>query len=128
MTEDPGFYNRALRRMNRIAVVLGAAAVLLFFVREGWRGALGCGITSVASIYNLHRLKRVVAGLSGERAGNRSGTGAAVMLGLRYLVLGGMCFVIIKLLGVSLAAIFAGLLISVAAVLVEIIYELIFIR
>jgi hypothetical protein len=127
VTEDPSFYDRALRRMDHIALFLGTGAVLVFLAREGWRGGLGCGLTAVASIYNLRRLKRVAANLSGG-SGNRSGSGAAVMLGLRYLVLGGMCFVIIRFLGVSLPAVFAGLLISVAAVLVEIIYELIFIR
>ena len=127
MTDDPAFYDRALARMDRLALVLGGGAVLVFFILEGWRGALGCGMTAAASIYNLLRLKRMAGSLGGA-SGGPSKSWAAIALGLRYLALGGMCFVIIKFLGVSLPAIFAGLLVSVAAVLVEIIYELLFIR
>jgi hypothetical protein len=128
VTEDPAFYDRALRRMDRIALVLGVAAVLLFLVRAGWRDSLGCAFTAAASIYNLRRLKRIASAVGGDGGAIRTGSGAAVALGLRYLILGAMCFVIIKFLGVSLLAIFAGLLISVAAVLVEIFYELLFTR
>jgi hypothetical protein len=127
VTDDPAFYDRALGRMDRIAWVLGGSVVLVFFILEGWPGALGCALTAIASIYNLRRLKRVAAALEGS-SGDPSRSWAAIALGLRYLVLGAMCFVIIKFLGVSLPAIFAGLLVSVAAVLVEIIYELLFIR
>jgi hypothetical protein len=127
-TEDAAFFDRALRRLDRIALVLAAAAVVVFLAREGWRGALGCGFTAAASVYNLRRLKAIAAGVGGEGGSGRSGAGAAVALGLRYLILGAICFVIIKFAGVSLAAVFAGLLISVAAVLAEILYELLFIR
>ncbi len=127
MTGDSAFYERALGRMDRIAWVLGMSSVVAFLVMEGWRGALGCGLTSIASIYNLRRLKRVASSL-GPPSGDSPGSWAAIVLGFRYLVLGGMCFVIIKFLGVSLPAIFTGLLVTVAAVLVEIIYELLFIR
>ena len=123
MTEGPAFYDRALARMDRIAILLGGAAVLVFLIREGWRGALGCAAAAFASIYNLRRLKRMAADL-----GTGGGAGSAVVAGLRFLLLGGICFVIIKYFGVSVAAVFSGLLISVAAVLIEIFYELIFIR
>lgn len=126
MTVDSAFYDRALRRLDRIALVLAGAAVLVFLAREGWRGALGCGVTAAASLYGLRRMKSVAARAGGE--GGPSRTGVAVALGLRYLILGAICFVIIKILAVSTAAIFAGLLVSMAAVLVEIVYELIFIR
>lgn len=127
MRDDAAFYDRALGRMNRIAWVLAASAVLVVLLIEGWRGALGCGATAAASIYNLGRLKRVAAAL-GANSAEPSPSWAAIALGLRYLVLAGMCFVIIKFLGVSLSAVFTGLLVSVAAVLVEIVYELLFIQ
>lgn len=124
MSEDSAFYDRALRRMDRIAIALAAAAVLVFLARTGWRDALGCAFTASASVYNLRRLKNIALAVSGEP--QNSGVSSAAAMGLRYLVLGGICFVIIKFLGVSLPAIFGGLLISVAAVLVEICYELLF--
>ena len=126
MTEDAAFYDRALRRMDGIAIALGTAAVLYFAVHEGWRGALGCGLCAGVSVYNLRRLKRIAAGVGGD--GERPRARSAVGLGFRYLILGAACFVIIKYFEISLPAIFAGLFISVAAVLLEIVYELIFIR
>lgn len=123
MTDDSGFYDRALARMDRIAMGVGCVAVLLFFFREGWKGALGCGVAASASIYNLRRL-RALAG----RLATPGSAGSAVLAGLRFLVLGLLCFVIIKYFGVSAVAVFSGLLISVAAVVIEIFYELIFTR
>ena len=126
MTEDAAFYDRALRRMDGIAVGLGTIAVAYFAVREGWRGALGCGLCAGVSVYNLRRLKRIAAGVGGD--GSRPRARSAVGLGFRYLILGAACFAIIRYSEISLTAIFAGLFISVAAVLIEIVYELIFIR
>jgi hypothetical protein len=66
-------------------------------------------------------------------SGNGRHGGAATprfrrFFGMRYVLLGAICFVIIKFFGVSYLALLAGLLISVAAVLVEIVYELVFTR
>ena len=41
MSDDPAFYERALRRLDRSAVVLAAAAIVAMAFVEGWRGALG---------------------------------------------------------------------------------------
>lgn len=121
MSDDSAFYERALGRMDRIAYVLAAAAVVVFTVRDGWRGGLACGLCSAASIWNLRRLKSVAAGIGGE---TRVSTASAVGSGFRYLILAGGAFAIIRYFEVSLPPVFAGLLISVAAVLVEMLYEL----
>ena len=47
-----------------------------------------------------------------------------MILGLRYLLIGGAVFVIIKVLEVSVLAIVAGLLVTVAALLVELVRQL----
>ncbi len=44
---------------------------------------------------------------------------------MRFTIVAGTLFVIIRYLEVSAWAVFAGLLVSVAAVIVEIVYELI---
>ncbi len=125
MTDDPAFYERALNRMMRLAVGFGLAAVIVFLLRSGLRDAFGCAVGAVASILNLRWWRRLVSGIDPNASGR---TISAVFLGLRYLILGAICFVIIRFLGVSLLALVAGLLISVAAVLAEIIYELVFTR
>jgi hypothetical protein len=126
VTEDPAFYDRALRRMARIAVVLAVAATAAAAVRFGWRDALGFGVGAGVSILNFHWWKRVAAGMGDTEEPRHPAS--AVFLGMRYVLLGAICFVIIKFFGVSYLALLAGLLISVAAVLVEIVYELVFTR
>lgn len=121
---DDSFYARALSRIDIIAIALGCAAVSGLFILQGWRGALGCFIGAVLSFLNLRLWKRL-ANAIGD-AGERPRGGSAALLGLRYLLLGGVIFVIMKYFEVSLLAILAGLLTSVAAVIVEIIYELVF--
>ncbi len=123
MTDDAGFYDRALARMDRIAILLGILAISFFLIREGWRAALGCTVAACASIYNLRRL-RALAG----RLGAPGSAGSAVLAGVRFLLLGLLCFVIIRYFGAGAAAVFTGLLVSVAAALIEILYELTFTR
>lgn len=126
MTDDAAFYARALQRMTRIAAVLAVAATIAVVVRFGWRDGLGFGFGAILSILNLHWWKRVAAGMGDAEHPRRPAS--AAFLGMRYLLLGGICFVIIKFFGVSYLALLAGLLISVAAVLAEIVYELVVTR
>jgi hypothetical protein len=51
-----------------------------------------------------------------------------VFLGLRYVILGGCSYVILKYSAVSLTAALSGLFVSVAAVIVEILLELAYAR
>jgi hypothetical protein len=126
VTDDAAFYDRALRRMSYLAIVLAAALTTWLWIRYGWANGLACAFGATISIWNLHWWKRLVARIADPATPRRPAS--AVFLGLRYLILGGICFVIVKFFEVSLLALIAGLLISVAAVLVEMAYELVFIR
>jgi len=126
VSEDPEFYPRALRRITRIAVVLALAATMISGFLFGPSAAAGFGVGAVLSIFNLYWWKRVAGGMGDTGKSRRSAS--AVFLGMRYVLLGVICFGIIKFFGVSYLALLAGLLISVAAVLVEIVYELVFTR
>jgi hypothetical protein len=121
---DPAFYDRALARIDRLTIAVGALAIIGGGLKLGWRGAIGCAIGAALSFLNL-KMWKALANAIGD-TGKRPRTGSAVLLGLRYLLLGLLVFVIIKYFGVGLLAIFAGLLVSVTAVLLEIVYELIF--
>jgi hypothetical protein len=127
VTDDPAFYSRALRRMTRIGIVLACVLTLAAGILYGPRNAIGFGFGAALSILNFHWWKGVAAGMGGDTDTPRRPASAA-FLGMRYVLLGGICFVIIKFFEVSYLALLAGLLISVAAVLVEIVYELIFTR
>jgi hypothetical protein len=50
----------------------------------------------------------------------------AVVFGLRYLILAAGAYAIVKYSELSLAAALAGLFVAVAAVLVEILFELVY--
>lgn len=123
MTDTPEFYERALRRIDRIALILAVCAATALFFREGWRGGLGAGAGAAAAFLNLQMWKRVARSV--DPSASPSTAGSAALAGLRYLLLGTGIFVIIKYLGVSLLAVFLGLLTGVAAALVEMLYQLI---
>ena len=120
MTDDLGFYDRSLRRLDRIALVLAGSIVVAMTVREGWRGGLGAGGGAAFALYSFRTWKRVASAVTGETAPRPQSA-----LLVRFTVLAATLFVIIRYFGVSAWAVLAGLLVSVAAVVIEIVYELI---
>jgi hypothetical protein len=119
MTEDPAFYDRALRRLHRGTLFLAGIAVIAMGVLEGWRGALGAAAGAAFSIASLHWWKRLAGSL-----GSQSKSKLRIRLLIWYAVIGASLFVIIRSFGVSPASMIAGLFVSTAAVVIEIVYEL----
>jgi len=120
------FYVAAMARIARMTVVVGAAGTI---VALAWRGlpAAGGFLTGAAISY--------ISLLSWKSLANSLGTsgkaplrGNAVLLGSRYLIAAAIIYVIFKITGITLGAVFAGLLASLAAVLLEILYEIAFLR
>jgi hypothetical protein len=124
VTGEGVFYDRALRRIDRIALGISAAFVIGMLLKQGWRGALGGALGAAVSFVNLRLWRRVANSIGAD--GRAPATASPALLGLRYLLLGGVIFVIINYFEVSILAVLAGLLVSVAAVIFEIVYELIF--
>jgi len=124
VNEDDAFYHRALLRVDRLSYVLAVILVVGAFAFRGRSWALGSAIGAAVSCLNLWLWKRVARSIGTE--GSRPSGASATMLGLRYLLMAGAIFVIIKYFEVSLLAVLAGLLVSVAAVILEIVYELVF--
>jgi hypothetical protein len=87
-----------------------------------WTGGLGFALGAGAALVNYRLWKRFAHSIGGQGAPRRSGS--AVLMGLRYLLFGAVIFVIINYFGVSLAAVLTGLLVPVAAVILELLYEL----
>ena len=119
MSEDPAYYDRALRRLDRFALALAGAAVVGMGIAHGWKGALGAAGGAAFSLGSFRTWKRVAAAVTGD-AGARPGT----WLVLRYTILAASLFVIIRYFGVSLWSVLAGLLVPMAAVMAEIVCEL----
>jgi len=127
MSEDSeqALFETALRRIAAASAVLAVAGCLVCFVWRGWKWAFGYLLGAAASHLNFRWLKRVVDSL-GQVSGRRPGWKFAVLMGMRYLLLAAGAYVIVDFTPLSLPAALAGLFIPVAAVILEIVFELIY--
>ncbi|MBS1859413.1 MAG: ATP synthase subunit I [Acidobacteria bacterium] len=121
MTASP---ERALARIGRIMLALAAAGSLALLLWRGWTWCAGWLVGCTASILNYRWLRGVTESLGTANPRQRK----AVLLGLRYLLLGGGAYVILKYSAISLPAALAGLFVPVAAVVIEILIELTYAR
>jgi len=122
-------FDRAVVRIARLTLGLGAAGTLGVLALAGWRGAGGFLLGALASYLNFRWLRRLVNALGAAAAeGAPPRPRAAVFLGLRYLLLAVGAYVILKSSVLSLEAALAGLFVSVAAVVLEILFELVYAR
>ena len=112
--------DRAVGRIWKLIWVIGAAGAVALTAWRGWAWGAGWVIGSAVSALNFRWLKQLVEAIGGEAAKPRK----AVFLGMRYLLLGGGAYVILRFSGISLPAALSGLFVSVAAVVVEIVLEL----
>jgi hypothetical protein len=125
MDPAPAHFETALRRIARGAAALAAAGSLACLMLRGWRWAVAYLLGAAASYLNFHWLKRVVDGVGGA-ATARPSPKFAILIGLRYLLLGAGAYAIVNLTSLSLPAALIGLFVPVAAVILEIIFELIY--
>ena len=121
MTVD--FYEQALRRVRRFAVVLGLTGTAAVLMVYGLRTATGFMLGAALSILNFRGLSMLVNVIGGAA---KPGAFAAVLIALRYLLIGCAIYAIVRFLGVTPAAVVWGLLATFAAVILEILYEFIF--
>ena len=122
------FYSRAVVRIQKFMLVIGAAALLTAFSYFGWRIGVGFALGAGISYLNFHWLEKVVAGLaeltisSGTAASSR---GVVHRFLLRYFLMVLGAFVILTVSRESLYGLFAGLFLPVAAIFCEAGYEVI---
>jgi hypothetical protein len=121
---DPGFYQKALTRIPKwIALVTVAALPLV-----GWRmGAIGCAsflTGAIGGYWNFVAIRRLADRLavSVERTGRAPASTLRLLLRLGFIALA--AFVIIRFTRINLTAAFFGLFTPVAAVVMEIIFEI----
>ena len=121
---DP--YDRALRRIRLISIAVGLIGALIAGMRWGPKIGVGFLIGALLSLVNLQWWNTVVSAIGGS--GKAPLRGSAIILLLRYLLIGGVIYAIVKVLKITPAPLLAGLLVSVAAVTLEALYELIYAR
>jgi ATP synthase I subunit len=122
MASDQLHLARAVARIWKAMFTIGAAGTVLLFAWRGWTWGAGFAFGSAISALYFRWLEDVVNRLGTSKAKPR----LAVLLGLRYVLLGGGAYVILKYSAISVVGMFCGLFIVVAAVIWEILYELIY--
>jgi hypothetical protein len=121
---DQLWMDRAVMRIWKLIWAIGAAGAVALVAWRGWWWGAGWAIGTAVSALNFRWLKQLVLAIGGEAAKPRK----AVFLGMRYVLLGGGAYVILKFSAISLPAALSGLFVSVAAVIVEILLELAYAR
>jgi hypothetical protein len=125
MDPEQAHFETALRRIARGTVALAGAGCLVCLILRGWRWAVAYLLGAAASYLNFRWLKRVVDALGGALSA-RPSPKFAILIGLRYLLLGAGAYAIVNFTSLSLPAALIGLFVPVAAVILEIVFELIY--
>ncbi len=123
---DPDGFSRPVARILRWMIGCAGAGAVAAGLLGGIAGAAGFAAGAAVSYLNFRWLKQLVEALGS--GGKRPRARLAVWLGLRYVILGIGGYAILKYSAVSLAAALAGLFVPVAAVILEILFELIYAR
>jgi len=128
MDPDQLLFGRALVRVQFLMIFLGGSGSIAAAVYGGWRWAAGYLLGATASYVNFRWIKQLVNSLGARSEGKPPRKRVAVMLGLRYLLLAGGGYVILNFTALSLVAALIGLFVAVAAVILEILFELVYAR
>lgn len=120
---DPNFYTQALRRIGVLILAIGTVGAGALTSLKGFRMGLAFLIGALFSYASFWGWQHVVLALSPGTAPQRPWKFV-----FRIIALGALACVIIKLLGLNIAAAVTGLLVSAAAVILEIVFELIYAR
>jgi hypothetical protein len=118
----PNDHPALIRRLQKFILAIGAAGAIAAHIYGGWRWSSGFALGAAASYYNFHNLHRIVNALGTPRS--TGGLGAAAWILFRFIMLVLGAFVILKFTQISVNAVFTGLFASVAAVILEAIFEL----
>jgi hypothetical protein len=122
------FEDRAIERIQRLTITLAVAGAAAGGILIGWRWGGAFLLGAAASWLNFRWLKKFVGALSHAATAPKRPPRkrVAVVFGMRYLLLAAGGYAIVNYSDLSLTAALAGLFVSVAAVVIEIIFELIY--
>ena len=126
---DELFFGRAMGRMMRWMLVLAGVGFLAGWAVAGWRWGVGFLLGAGASALNFRWLKQLVEALGASaHPQRRPKARIAVFMGLRYALLGLGTYAILATSVLRVTAVLCGLFVAVAAVIVEILFELVYAR
>lgn len=130
------FGDAILRRVEWLTLLLGAVGAVWAAWRWGWRGAVGLALGAILSWVNFRWLKGGVRGFGGVPSPGIEASDVPVPVAVpwkafakffgRFVLLLGAVYVILAYFALPVVAVFAGLFASAAAVILGLIYELVF--
>lgn len=123
MESETGFYQRALRRIYLAMAGVAALGAAGTGAWKGWRSGLAFLLGAAGSYLNFRWLHQVVGAMGPEA--RPAPTRVYVFFALRYLLLGLGGYVIVNFFGMNALVALAGLFVPVAALICEILYELV---
>ena len=115
-------YDRALTRIKYFTLAVGLVGTAAMLFTRG-RGAAAGFLAGAGISYVNFELLSGLAYVMGGSGSKTRGWGA--LIALRYAIVGVAAYVIVRVLGITPGAVLAGLLAAFAAVILEILYELI---
>ncbi len=123
MDGEEVFYENALRRIYGGMKWLTAGVALVALPVLGGLWSLAFMLGALAAYVNFIWLHEVVNALSPDAPPTRKRV--YVFVALRHVLLGVFGYVIVKIFGMNVIAALSGLFVPAAAVVVEILYELV---
>ncbi len=120
---DQAFYERFIRRVTWIILALALTGSAVLAIIKGIRIGLAFLIGATVSYGSFWGWRQLVDALAPEPKKRSS-----FPLVLRILLLIALAYAIIKFLGLNVVAAASGLLVSAAAVLLELVFELVYTR
>ena len=115
----------AVRRIAWLMLSLSILGFGIAWIMHGPAAGAGFLIGSAISWLSFRSFKGLTDALGNPARRRRKHWFLAILMGGRYLLLGVLGYVIVKYFEINLLAALAGLLVSAAALTIEILYELI---
>jgi hypothetical protein len=119
MAETDDVFDRIAARVMRTMLLVAVIGSLVALWR-GWTYGVAFAVGAWASWLNFRWIKGFVAGLG---PGGKP-SAFALFFAVRYLLLAGFAYVILRYSKLSLPAMLAGLFVSLAAVTIEVLIQL----
>ena len=106
-------------RLGRWILLTGVLSLPPVLVLWGWQGALAFAFGNIAAYFNMRWLAKALAAPTSP---------STALLVIRFALAGGAAYVILETFGISPLFIIAGLLTASVAVILEILFQLLYAR